>query len=370
MDDLLAAGPRSLCNALKEALSAVLPVDEWLDNLFEYLGSRVAIGVDEVTIDQELYASGRLFAVDIHKDQHDLDPATREQTIDNMSAIGALSWLASQTRPDLQAGVSMAQQLQRQPLVEDLKFTNSLAKKARAHRSECLRLRPVDLENFEILAYHDAAWANTRPCQDQGDGFVLYDEDELDGLIENDPFRNKERKAKRAASKVASQFGVLIALADRKCTFGEEGHVSVLEWRSSSVKRVCRSTFAAETMACTEGVETGQYVRSFFCSLLQGKLLKVEDLQGQHLRCLSDCRSLSEHLLKEGIPRVPSDRRLAIDLAALRQSLSWERRNGEIPLHWIPTTTQLADILTKPLCADKWWEILKNALKLPFYISP
>ena len=58
---------------------------------------------------------------------------------------------------------------------------------------------------------------------------MLYDEDEFDGLIENDPFRNKERKAKRAASKVASQFGVLIALADRKCTFGEEGHVSVLE---------------------------------------------------------------------------------------------------------------------------------------------
>ena len=90
----------------------------------------MAIGVDEVTIDQELYASGRLFAVDIHKDQRDLDPATREQTIDNMSAIGALSWLASQTRPDLQAGVSVAQQLQRQPLVEDLKFTNSLVKKA------------------------------------------------------------------------------------------------------------------------------------------------------------------------------------------------------------------------------------------------
>ncbi|CAE7223454.1 unnamed protein product, partial [Symbiodinium pilosum] len=252
-------------SALKDALSAVLPVDEWLDNLFEYL-VQMAISADEVTIDQELYASGRLFTVDIHKDQHDLDPATREQTIDNMSAIGALSWLASQTRPDLQAGVSMAQQLQRQPLVEDLKFTNSLVKKAQTHRSECLRLKPIDLEDFEILAYHD---------------------DELDGLIENDPFRNKERKAKRAASKVASQFGVLIALADRKCTFGEEGHASVLEWRSSSVKRVCRSTFAAETMACTEGVETGQYVRSFFCSLLQGKLLKVEDLQGQHLRCLS-----------------------------------------------------------------------------------
>ena len=91
-------------------------------------------------------------------------------------------------------------------------------KKAQTLRGEYLRLKPIDLENFEILAYHDAAWANTRPCQDQDAGFALYDDDELDGLIEDNPFRSKDRTAKRAASKVARQFGVLIALADRRCT--------------------------------------------------------------------------------------------------------------------------------------------------------
>ena len=369
VDDLLAAGPRSLCDALKDSLNAALPVDEWLDNQFEYLGSRVVVEEDGVTVDQELYTSGRLFTVDIGKEQHDLDPATREQYIDNMSAIGALSWLASQTRPDLQAGVSMAQQLQRQPLVEDLRFTNSLVKKAWAHREESLRLKAVDLASFEILAYHDAAWANTRPATGQDPDFMLYAEDELDGVMEDSPFKNKERKAKRSASKVASQFGVLIMLADSECTFGGEGNASILEWRSASIKRVCRSTFAAETMACSEGLETGQYVRSFFCSLLEGRLRRVEDLHGQHLRCLSDCKSLADHLLKEGAPKVPSDRRLAIDLAALRQSLNWEKRRGEIPLHWMPTTSQLADILTKPLNPEKWWEILRGALRLPFYVS-
>ena len=52
---------------------------------------------DGVTIDQKLYTSGRLFTVDIGKEQHDMDPATRQQYIDNVSAIGALSWLACQT---------------------------------------------------------------------------------------------------------------------------------------------------------------------------------------------------------------------------------------------------------------------------------
>ncbi|CAE7770621.1 GIP, partial [Symbiodinium pilosum] len=225
----------SLCDALKDSLNAALPVDEWLDNQFEYLGSRVVVEEDGVTVDQELYTSGRLFTVDIGKEQHDLDPATREQYIDNMSAIGALSWLASQTRPDLQAGVSMAQQLQRQPLVEDLRFTNSLVKKAWAHREESLRLKAVDLASFEILAYHDAAWANTGPATGQDPDFMLYAEDELDGVMEDSPFKNKERKAKRSASKVASQFGVLIMLADSECTFGGEGNASILEWRPSSV---------------------------------------------------------------------------------------------------------------------------------------
>ena len=187
--------------------------------------------------------------------------------------------------------------------------------------------------------------------------------------MEDSPFKNKERKTRRAASKVASQYGVLIAVADKKCIQGEYGNFSVLEWKSASTKRVCRSTFAAETMTCSEGIEVGQYVRSFFRSMLNGCLMKVEDLHGQHLRCLSDCKSLFDHLNKEGIPKVPSDRRLAIDLAAIRQGLTFEKRGGSFPLHWIPTHTQLADILTKPLNSEKWWEQIQSKLRLPFFVS-
>ena len=147
VDDLLLAGPRSLCRAVEEELNKALPVDEWLENESEYLGSRVVVLADGVSIDQELYTEGRLFTIDIDRDQDDLAPATKEQIIDNMSAVSSLSWLASQTRPDLLAGVSMAQQLQKSPTVEDLKLTNSLVRKARAHRDKGIRLNPVDLND-------------------------------------------------------------------------------------------------------------------------------------------------------------------------------------------------------------------------------
>ena len=73
-----------------------------------------------------------------------------------------------------------------------------------------------------------------------------------------------------------------------------------------------------------EGVEGGQYLRSFFETIEAGELISVDRARSP-LLCLSDCRSLYDHIHKEGVPRVPTDRRLAIDLAALRQALRAEQ---------------------------------------------
>ena len=63
-------------------------------------------------------------------------------------------------------------------------------------------------------------------------------------------------------------------------------------------------------------------MRVLLANLLTGKLLKLEEARNTcRLLCLSDCLSLTEHLHRTGVPRAPTDRRLAIDLAALRQEL-------------------------------------------------
>ena len=150
----------------------------------------------------------------------------------------------------------------------------------------------------------------------------------------------KKRKAKKANSRVASQMGILIVLTDTAQVLRGGGVSSILDWKSSANPRVCRSTFGAETTACSEAIELGQYVRSFVMTILSGELKRVESLAGGQLRCITDCKSLFDHLRKEGIPRVPSDKRLAIDLAALRQTFSTERLNEKIPLFWVPTGYQ------------------------------
>ena len=367
VDDLLVVGSPEISQQIRHSLSQVFPVDDWEIDDFEYLGSHITVSEKGVYVSQEAYACSRLFEIPVTKDQNEEDLATLEQKIDNQSLIGALSWLSSQSRPDLTCSVSLAQQLQREPSVSDIRFTNQIARRALEHKDKGIWLRPLDLSKLEYLVYHDAAWANAKLGGEEG--FRLSQADHELGQMSGTPFDWKERKAKRANSNVASQCGLLVVLTDSEAFAAGGGVCSIVDWKSSATRRVCRSTFGAETTACTEAVEEGQYVRSYVESILSGTLKTVDSLSGHQLRCITDCKSLYDHLHKEGIPRIPTDKRLAIDLSALRQNFDFEKIQDRAPLYWVPTSYQLADILTKPKSATEWWSTLFGEIRLPFASS-
>ena len=155
---------------------------------------------------------------------------------------------------------------------------------------------------------------------------------------------------------------------DMNCVAGVPGNASIADWKSRAGQRVCRSTFGAETQASVEGLENGQYMRSFIETLMSGKLVAVDEAKSP-LLCLSDCRSLFDHVHKEGIPRIPSDRRLSIDLAALRQGLKAEKWSNKLPLGWVTSGLQLGDILTKPSDPKDWWGMLSGKLVIPIDVG-
>ena len=76
---------------------------------------------------------------------------------------------------------------------------------------------------------------------------------------------------------------------------------------------------------------------------------------------MTDCQSLHDHLTNPVLTKV-SDKRLSIDLTAMRQIL-WELEDGELrdelgkqdpdQLRWIDTSTMLCDCLTKDMHADQ-----------------
>lgn len=138
-------------------------------------------------------------------------------------------------------------------------------------------------------------------------------------------------------------------------------------------------------MACCEGVESALFLRCLFLSFARGISISEDD-SGRFapLHCVTDCRSLYDHLHREGVPKAPAEKRLAIDLAGLRQILmreakhQWHEKYGTVgdptpdkpcrpPLHWMPTHLQLGDILTKEMHAGNWWQLISlGCFDFPF----
>ncbi|CAE7678552.1 RE2, partial [Symbiodinium sp. CCMP2456] len=365
VDDLLIAAARGLQPLIQKGLSEIFPIETWEIDEFEFLGSKISIEDDVARMNQQKYAETRLFTLDIPAGVDEGDFAPAELVSDNRSLIGALSWMSGQTRPDLTCSVSMAQQLQKAPTYGDLKFTNTIAAKAYQFRDRGLEFKAIPEGHLMLVAYHDAAWANVPDPDPEETWYVLTPNEDEAGRQREGPYAQEGvRRAKKGNSKVASQLGVLVTFTDRAALAGRPGNSNVGDWRSRAGQRICRSTFGAETQACAEGLETAQYLRSMYETMIQGHMVTVEAAVLPIL-CLSDCRSLYDHLNRQGIPRVPSDKRLAVDLAALRQGLRSEKWGDQLPIGWIPGTLQRSDILTKPQNPSEWWNGHSGRLTLP-----
>lgn len=214
--------------------------------------------------------------------------------MDNQSTIGALSWLASQTRPDIQVGVSMAQRKQKSPTYEDIKETNHVVKMAQREKDEKLVYNKLGgWDDLLIVVYHAAAWANVTDEYNQED----YIETKDTGIY--------------------PQLGYVVVISHRDTLVGRTGAGIVAAWKSHACQRVCRSTFASETMAALEGWEAGlafrDLLRGCFQAVCPGEL---------PLLSMADCKSLYDSVHRAGGPRAPSEKR--VDLAALWQMAQQE----------------------------------------------
>ena len=124
----------------------------------------------------------------------------------------------------------------------------------------------------------------------------------------------------------SSQGGNIIFLTDK------QKNVSPISWSSRKLRRVCKSTEAAETMAMLDAIDTCVWVGTM-----------LEEICGESIETTvirTDNKSLYEAVHST---TAVEEKRLRVDLAAIRESI----RKGEIKVEWIPKTKQLADCLTK-----------------------
>ena len=137
----------------------------------------------------------------------------------------------------------------------------------------------------------------------------------------------------------------------------------IWSWKSTTDKRVCRSTLQGEAHGMLSGTEMGDRLRAIIADC-KGK---IPDLRNwyessvQHMRhiWLSDCESLVSHLKNPRNERLENSR-LSIDIQGLKQML-WETHDGtsldellpesvcENAVRWIDTSCMVVDSLTKKM---------------------
>ena len=97
----------------------------------------------------------------------------------------------------------------------------------------------------------------------------------------------------------------------------------ILSFHSTLTKRVCRATVRAETYTLQMGVETTDIMRASFADLhgaLGPKHWEMTSSSFRHSLWLTGCKSIYG-VLRRTILAKTADKRLAIELASLRQSL-------------------------------------------------
>ena len=119
---------------------------------------------------------------------------------------------------------------------------------------------------------------------------------------------------------------VLLTDGDRCCP---------LVWHSRRIKRVVKSTLAAETLSLVEGCEA-----AIMLSRLIAEVVTGDSKSRMSITCLTDNKNLYEtaqttHTLEE--------KRLLVEMGIVREMVA----KKEIQLMWISTEHQLSDVLTK-----------------------
>ena len=200
--------------------------------------------------------------------------------------------------------------------VKDIMAFNKMVTDAKAENVE-IAFQKIDMQNAVVLAVGDSSFANV------------------------------------GKNKTASQAGLIVLLADNTggvLEAGKKAKVTALTWRSHRVKRVVRSTLAAETMAALEAVENADLIRAHLTELHYdlGFRTHLDDVKSIPMIHLTDCKSLYDLLHKRGT--IPSERRLVIDIEALRNDIEM----NNVTSKWVHTKQMLADCMTKddPRAAD------------------
>lgn len=321
VDDGLTCGDGPRYRKAIADLKKRAPLDKWRDTVFEFTGRRIKQNRDfTVEVDQAEYwekVSG--IALNKQRKSQDNAPVTEEEFVALRSLVGKLSWPARESIPGIAFEVSRLQQCmgadtdgRRITTVEHLKMANATLKKAQRYVKHGMTLYfpAVNADDLCVLTMTDASFSNMPRYGSQAGNISMV-----------------------CSSDIESDWS----------------NTAVLEWTSTRIKRVVKSTLAAEAAALSVAQDRNEFARVAVACMfgklrVDGRFDWYDALNAVKGFIVVDARSLYDYLVKEG-GGLPQEKRIALDLVAVREGLTRPCDK----LFWMPTRWQLADSFTKEM---------------------
>ena len=289
VDDFLWAGTSSFAENVINNLCQSFNIGSQFQETFIHLGLNIAQCDDKIYVDQITYIQS-IESIDISTTRLNArgEYCTQKESHSFRKLVGKLNWVGGQTRPDILFNVCFLSSVIESPRISDLILANKVVRKLKDHPVKICYPGLGDLHNCQIMEYSDASLANLPSGKSVG-GYVLF-----------------------------------IANTNSYCC--------PILWKSNTIKRVVRSTLAAETCAAVDGLDAGYFLQMIIQEMCQIKMPLIAYTDHKPLwRNAYSTTMVEEH-------------RLRVDVTAIKEMIL----KGELlQLTWIPKANQLADCLTK-----------------------
>jgi ribonuclease HI len=290
VDDFLHAGTSQFEREVLVPLRKRFQTSKVVDTDFPYLGLQIEQFNNGIKLCQNGYVDNiEISSIPVTRSTEKKAALTAKELTAYRALVGSINWAVCGSRPDLYFEMIDLSTKFRCALVEDWLRARKVVR--RLQEEDCSVFFP-DLGNIKdvrLCVFTDAAFGNLNDGVSSTAGYVVF-----------------------AVSK------------DKACP---------LSWKSNKIKRIVRSTLAAEVLACLEGLEDCLYLKAVIQEILPGASVPII--------AYVDSKSMKDNLHST---KLVENKQLRIDISALKQMLE---RNEVQSIRWCSGLSQLADCLTK-----------------------